>query len=81
MDALLGDISHSVYLWHFPIQLGFVLIANKADMASGFFGTGLSVLVYFCTLIIVSYFSYHLLERPAQKYLRRTWMSATMGRP
>lgn len=72
----LGDISYSSYLWHFPVQLLFVLGAGAAGLGSDTFRS-VWVLAAFATVLLGgSVLSYRFLEMPAQRGLRRRWLSA-----
>ena len=68
--SFLGDISYSVYLWHFPLQLLFVVVTILSGGTHLFFTTKTSLLLFFVALIAISTVSFRWLEAPAQKYLR-----------
>ncbi len=72
--GLLGDISYSSYLLHFPLQLTFVFTALSLGLPRTVFFSPIAYLLYFATLIALSLLSYHRLERPAQRYLRRRFL-------
>jgi peptidoglycan/LPS O-acetylase OafA/YrhL len=74
--SFLGDISYSSYLWHFPLQLAFVLCTRALGLSAGFFWTPLSMLLFFLLLIPISLASFRFLEMPAQRYLRARWLRA-----
>lgn len=65
---LLGDISYTIYLVHFPIQLLFALVIKKMliiDFNSPFF-----FLIYVSTVFLVSILIYKFFELPLKDYLR-----------
>lgn len=68
--ALLGDISYSSYLLHFPLQLVFFAIALSFGVNEGFFSTPVSLIIFFAVLIVISWASYRFFERPCQSWLR-----------
>ena len=69
--AILGDISYSTYLIHYPLQLLFVLLGSLAGFQLSAFASPIAMLVFFLVLIPLSLCSYHYLERPAQSFLRK----------
>ena len=75
---LLGSISYSTYLLHFPVQLVFALLLPAAGELNTFFQTGASMILVFFVLISLSLASYKYMEMPAQHYIRKRWL---MGRP
>ncbi|MDA0147677.1 acyltransferase family protein [Vibrio sp. LaRot3] len=75
----LGDVSYSLYLWHAVILLAGVEIVHRfypepldwwyqqQDWQTGF----LVIAVFIALSLIVSSLSYHLIERPAQRLIRK----------
>lgn len=78
---LLGSISYSSYLLHFPLQLSFALILPAIGMNSAFFQTNTSLVLFFALLILMSAASFKYLEMPAQQHLRRRWLTRSSGAP
>ena len=68
--AFVGDISYSLYLWHFPLQLLFALTASLIGVDLVIFKSPTILFGFFCSLIIISLMSYHYIEVPLQRYLR-----------
>jgi peptidoglycan/LPS O-acetylase OafA/YrhL len=66
----LGTISYSIYLVHFPLQLGVHLVSvvflDRMPYDSGFFLVG-----FFVTLVGLASVTYHLIEVPGRKLLRK----------
>lgn len=70
-----GDISYSVYLLQFPVQLFLYCISKYIPI--NFAQEGI-FLLYFTILILTSHASYKWLEIPAQQYLRSHFVSANI---
>lgn len=68
--SFLGDISYSLYLLHFPLQLIFIAAVDRLGISPLFFYQGRSVFLFFPILIGLCVLSYRFLERPAQRFLR-----------
>lgn len=66
----LGEISFSFYLLHFLIIRTFLLINEKFSLTNNGY---LSFIIVLTTAIIASCLSYHLIELPANKYIKRKY--------
>jgi len=66
----LGDISYSVYLLHFPLQLVFVLVNLGFGGDSAVFNRGWTLVLFMATLIPLGFLSYRYFELPALRFLR-----------
>lgn len=73
--AFLGDLTYSVYLIHFPLQLGFVLIEDTTGRSFNYMDPWTFVF-FMTTLIVISACSYHFLEKPAQSWIRRLYKTS-----
>jgi len=70
--SFLGDISFSIYLIHFPIQL-FFHIAKSAGLISPDFNQPVTLLVYFAVTIVLSGICYYYFEHPVQNLINTWW--------
>ncbi len=71
--SLIGDISYSIYLIHFPLILFILIILSILDLKINF-----NSMTVFCTYLIftflISFFSYKLIEIPFKKILRKKYI-------
>jgi peptidoglycan/LPS O-acetylase OafA/YrhL len=72
--AIIGDISYSTYLWHFPLQLVCALVAVLLGVDFEVFLSPYALIGFFTVLILTAYVSHRLIELPAQRYLREKCM-------
>jgi peptidoglycan/LPS O-acetylase OafA/YrhL len=72
--AWLGDISYSVYLLHFPLQLAFVLNFQAFSIDQQIFYRPIFQVLFFILIILISLASYHLFELPLQRRLRKPFI-------
>jgi peptidoglycan/LPS O-acetylase OafA/YrhL len=70
--SYLGDISYSIYLLHFPLQILFVLVFSGLGFGQEVFTSAYMLLLFILLLIVVAGFSFRYFERPAQELIRRT---------
>jgi len=70
--ALVGDVSYSVYLLHFPLQFVVILIARDADWLPGYANDPLFLVCFFAVLLALSILSAYHFEKPVQVWMRRT---------
>jgi len=68
--AMLGDLSYSTYLLHFPLQILFMIVIYSLGISASFFSSPWALPLFFAVLLPISFCSYHFLERPAQSFLR-----------
>jgi peptidoglycan/LPS O-acetylase OafA/YrhL len=67
--SLLGDISYSIYLLHFPLHL-IIFSANEIFNLHFDYYSKTFFLFNFTVIILISYFSYTYFEKPVLLYLR-----------
>lgn len=68
--AFLGNISYSVYLMHFPLQLLVMIVANGINAPEEIFKSVWFMLSFYVALITLSAMSYKWFEMPAQRVIR-----------
>jgi peptidoglycan/LPS O-acetylase OafA/YrhL len=66
--VFLGEISYSIYLVHFPLQLSFVLFGALAGQQIAY-ASPLVTALYFTLLVGISYLTYRSIELPCQALL------------
>ncbi len=67
---LLGDVSYSTYLLHFPLQLLIVDAAAYYGFQINFNRPSI-VLFFLAVLLLLSVLTYYYFERPVQYFIRR----------
>jgi peptidoglycan/LPS O-acetylase OafA/YrhL len=68
--SLFGDLSYSIYITHFPIQLIIVTLCVVFNFDIDFY-LPISLVAFLTLTFIVSYLSYSFLELPARNYFRK----------
>jgi peptidoglycan/LPS O-acetylase OafA/YrhL len=69
-SRLIGSISYSAYLLHFPLQLCIVIIVTHLGIGRWVFYSSTSLTCMFAVLIPLSLLAHRYFERPAQAILR-----------
>jgi len=75
-SKVIGDISYSTYLLHFPVTLILVL-SNKAGLTAFDFHLNSTWIFYLLVVIGLSIVMHYFFERPAQKFLRLRLLGET----
>jgi peptidoglycan/LPS O-acetylase OafA/YrhL len=68
--SLLGDISYSLYLIHFPLQLAVVILVIRMKVYPSIFYSPIFFVLFVTILILLSFASHKYLEMPAQRWIR-----------
>lgn len=68
--AMIGNLSYSSYLLHFPLQLMLVLVMAELGVNRSFFYSAASMMLFFGMLIPLAWLSYRFFEAPMQQALR-----------
>jgi peptidoglycan/LPS O-acetylase OafA/YrhL len=66
----IGEITYSIYLWHLPLQMLFLLAVAFGLVPISAVLRDAFVIGYVVVVVAVAYASYRLIERPAQDFLR-----------
>jgi peptidoglycan/LPS O-acetylase OafA/YrhL len=78
--SILGEISYSSYLLHFPLQMVFAGVLLSFGVSKDIFYAPMMMLVFFAVLISLSFFSYRFFEIPLQKFLRSKLLKSKVAR-
>jgi peptidoglycan/LPS O-acetylase OafA/YrhL len=86
--AKLGDLTFGSYLWQFPLQIVFVLIADACGFGRDVFCSPVPMAAWLGTTFLFAAVSHRLIEIPAQRAIRNTYVrvawpaaAAVDGRP
>lgn len=74
--AWLGEISYSIYLWHFPTQIALAVVAARLIPID--FGSGATLTLYLGLTLALSTLSFRYFETPARAIVRQ--LAATRRR-
>jgi peptidoglycan/LPS O-acetylase OafA/YrhL len=69
--SLIGDISYSSYLLHFPLILTTVLVTAELGIEQELFNSPWFMILFFLVLVLLCLASHRYFEVPMQRYLRR----------
>lgn len=68
--SVLGDISYSLYLIHFPLQLAAVIILFEMKAEPDIFYSRIFFFCFLTALVLLSFASHKYFEMPAQRWIR-----------
>jgi peptidoglycan/LPS O-acetylase OafA/YrhL len=68
--AWMGNVSYSIYLWHYPIMIGFAIVASYAGASPFLFYSPFVFFLYITVLLLLSHLSYYWFERPVMHAIR-----------
>lgn len=68
--SLLGDISYSMYLIHFPLQLAVVILVIRMKVYPSVYYSPIFFVLFITVLVLLSIGSHKYLEMPAQRWIR-----------
>ena len=72
--SIVGDISYSTYLLHFPLQLLFMVITQRLGLGSQIYCSGVVFLIYFFVLVGLCIISHRYFEVPIQNRIRTAFL-------
>ncbi len=76
---VVGDITYSTYLLHFPVTLAIILAINTKIIPAIDFSSRLVWILFFTLVIVVSMASYYLFEAPVERRIRSWWKAYRSG--
>lgn len=70
----MGDLSYSIYLLHFPVQLMMVTFLPMIGLVPDY-STWTGLAVFMVTTTALASLSYHVVEKPLQNYIRKRFLT------
>lgn len=68
--AWAGNVSYSLYLWHYPLMIGCAILAGMTGASPFLFYSPAIFLAYAIVLVVISHLSYYRFERPMMRCIR-----------
>lgn len=75
--SFLGDISYSLYLLHFPLQLMAAIVVAKLAISQALYYSPWFMVLFYFVLVLTSLVSHYYFEIPVQNILRKKYISST----
>jgi len=69
---IFGDISYTIYLIHFPLQIPFEIISNNFFRIN--YNSNIIFLLYIFVVLLVSIITYKFFELPSKKFFRKIFI-------
>jgi peptidoglycan/LPS O-acetylase OafA/YrhL len=76
---IIGDITYSTYLLHFPLQLLIIYLSSIFGFSIPY-QSPVALVLFLATLLTISIPTYYLFERSAQSFFRKLLLSERLGR-
>lgn len=77
--SLIGDMSYSSYLIHFPLQIVFAGVTDRLGFSRAIYYNPLMFISFVGVLLVISYGSHKLFEAPIQQAIRRSFKNKASG--
>ena len=72
--SILGGTTYSLYLLHYPVMIVALWLESKYGSFENFYENNNFILFYFLFLMIISICSYHFMEAPLNKKIRKRYL-------
>lgn len=76
-----GDTTYSTYLWHFPIQVGILIIFAYYGLDHSVFNKPVVFFAWVIGMVVLAHLSFKYFERLAQNYIKSKFRAASLIPP